>query len=443
EEFDLSEYQPNNEAYPNIQIAGYAGSFEVSDKTTAFEVTLTDIEKAVCDKIMNSGWDQPYMIYVNNMPNGACEDTNAMIFAFNNTLDTEAPACNPRNGWNDDHQRCEPCADGYGKDGDQCAQCPADTYQYGDECRDCPAGSETEAGATECPCPANRIWNAEAGTCDLCPANTYKTDDYTCKACPEGATSAEGSVAGDNACTCPGSTWVANIEQCDPPLCKDRSACASWAADANGYACEKEGNAEFGVCNKYYFRKWIEGTGSQYFDPELTLDEYDAVIAQFENTDLTQNRCWFWGVNHDDSQVGWSRSQISYSQSSFLGYGGNGYVVGTPTQVFGKELTSGPHVIRMENKKFYVDNDVANFTGKTYTYSTESKTCIFCCVGNAGNFGTPSKAKMWYFQAYKNGELVAEYKPAVNYQNKPGIYDTQEDVMYYNKGSGECNISAD
>ena len=155
EDFDLLDYQPNGEVNPDIQIAGYAGSFDVDEETTAFEVTLNAVEEDVCERVMASGWEQPFMIYVNNTPEGPCNDANnenEMVFAFNNTLDTEAPDCNLGYGWNAEQQRCEACPAGKHTVNNACEDCPEDSYQDGTECIPCGFGGVATAGATECTC---------------------------------------------------------------------------------------------------------------------------------------------------------------------------------------------------------------------------------------------------------------------------------------------------
>ena len=89
EDVDVTSYIPEGSAF--LTIAGYEAYFEESDATTAFEITLEDVDKKVCERLVNAGWSEPYAILINGSTEGACVENNEITAAYNNTLDNVNP----------------------------------------------------------------------------------------------------------------------------------------------------------------------------------------------------------------------------------------------------------------------------------------------------------------------------------------------------------------
>ena len=264
EEFDLAEWQ--GDGVLKVNIAGYSGDLTFDKYTTAFEVKLDDIQKAVCEKIMNSGWTQPYLIYVNTVANGPCDqDENTMSFAFNNTLSEDIPACNPGSVWNDNDERC--------------TGCEAGTYQDGNNCTGCPAGATSGVGSTACICPDGKTWDEASKDCQLCPVGSYGKDN-TCITCPPGSSAPS---AGATECTCPtGSEWNDYHGKCQPDSCDEYKDCP---AQAGKYiACVEH------VCKAYTSVAYLQsdGTLGTYIDTGVTGNQDTELVITAVSLDNDQ-----------------------------------------------------------------------------------------------------------------------------------------------------------
>ena len=192
---DLSEYQPDDcdwcdeaaEGEHNIRLAGYDVTVTEDEATTAFLVSFMDVDQKVCEKLINTGWSDPYAIFVNDHPVpsalAVCGANNQIDVAFNNTLDTNAPDCNPGYGWNEENQRCEACPAGQHNNNNVCEECPQDTYQEGNECIPCPSGAVAEPGATDCLCPMGYYRDKPNNLCPPCTQTnaTEKCQDLKCE----------------------------------------------------------------------------------------------------------------------------------------------------------------------------------------------------------------------------------------------------------------------
>lgn len=417
EEFDLAEWQ--GDGVLKLQVAGYSGDLTFDQYTTAFEVKLDDVQKDVCQRIMNSGWEQPYLIYVNGDARGPCDqDENTMAFAFNNTLDTDAPACNPRSGWNDETERCEPCADGQGKQDDHCQTCPENYYQYGDDCRPCPDGVETEAGSTECPCPSGSIWNNVDGTCDICPAGTYQREN-TCVECPKGASSSAGSTT----CNCPtGSTWVGEpVYTCDPPSCGDTYQ--DCPQRNNQYvACVEH------ICKYYTPVTYIQSSGSQYINTGLNCTYNGSDFTMKTAGDFTGNNGTWQGAN-------------AYLQHRFTGNSvdnGNGtyYSISNDDEItVSYNHTTHVETISIQSSGASWSRDwtpTTTITGNIYIFNLGK--------GNSVLSNSAVRAKLKYAKIYENGQLARDMHPAVDEQNKAGLFDEQTHTMFYDANGSNFTI---
>ena len=285
EEIDLTEWGAEEVGDFNIEIGGYDGTFVISTTSTAFEVRLSDVDKAVCERIVNAGWPEPYAIFVGStpVPNAVCGDNNQIRVAYNNTLDDDTPTCNPGYGWNEAQQACEACGysqhsvgnecvncpsgsrgstdrtecvcyDGsiWNAAGTACEYCPAGTWQRGAECADCPAGVTSYSGSTTCRCPSNHRFNVNTNTCDACPEGAtaysgskvclcpagYKMNagETACEICPVGTWASSGSIA----CTpCPVGSTAAPEGSTSPSACTcPIGTFLMYSSSESGYVCE-------------------------------------------------------------------------------------------------------------------------------------------------------------------------------------------------------------
>ena len=409
EDFDLLDYQPNGEVNPDIQIAGYAGSFAVDEETTAFEVTLNAVEEEVCERVMASGWEQPFMIYVNNTPEGPCNDANnenEMVFAFNNTLDTETPACNPGAVWNEVSQRC--------------TKCEEDQYQRGGECKPCPAGATAAEGATECACPAGSLWDSgvDEGACVPCPANHYQRDD-TCKQCPKGSS----SPAGSTECTCPKEPgWNPATEECMPKSCETYADCeATYAECLPEKVCK--------ICRKVAY---IQSNGNQYFDMGVKGNQ---------NTKLTVTAASLSNEQIYAHLAGWFSS--GSSRSFTLNVNNETYRNGV-SRFNGIACTQGNNVfyaVPYQETTYSVSKDGMFKEGNLLQqpwpdYSSfETGGNLYLLRYNSSTINT-RPWRLYGAQIEQNGSTIRNFVPVyVDEDSEAAIYDTVEHKIYHNVGT--------
>lgn len=424
---DLSEYQPDDcdwcdeaaEGEHNIRLAGYDVTVTEDEATTAFLVSFMDVDQKVCEKLINTGWSDPYAIFVNDYPVPSalaiCGANNQIDVAFNNTLDTKAPDCNPGYGWNEENQKCEQCEEGY--------------YHRNNECHECPDGATSAAGATECLCPDGSLWNNSTGTCDLCPADTYQRGNM-CKQCPPGAT----SPAGSTVCTCPQEPgWNEEDEECVPRSCLSYSDCGETCAE-----CVKPDGASAstpGYCKTCAFVDYIQSSGGAYIDTKYAFSDNYSFEVEFKDAKTAAS---VFGARNGDIRSG----LIYRSNSGYYVTIGNQNSNSTP---FSLGALSGSGWIKI--KAAFKGQKGSVWVGDSQVYTSKDFTGSYICglspyvftSNNSGSHYEDSNVKVHTVKMWQGSELKRDLEAA--YVNGEGgvMYDHVSHKLFYNEGGGSLS----
>ena len=218
-----------------------------------FAITISKMDKAVCQHVLNSIGTSTQVRRMTLMDTptlkiNSCEaDGASYALVYNNDLSTMARAGDFNNDqtgascgeagfeWCENLNRCLasgescPCSPGYYAGESGCIPCPAGTYT-------------SESGATTCEeCPAGTYASGEGNTtCKKCPAGTYTSESgaTTYEACPAGTyASGEGNTTCEK---CPAGTYAKGVGNAYCFPCADRKV-PNADIGATGCVCQ-EGN---------------------------------------------------------------------------------------------------------------------------------------------------------------------------------------------------------
>ena len=81
---------------------------------------------------------------------------------------------------------------------------------------------------------------------------------------------------------------------------------------------------------------------------------------------------------------------------------------------------------------FYVNGELKNYG--TATHAANGKLWMFYRSGAGGGF--PMKGKIFYVQIYDNDTLVRDFRPVLDLDGVPCMYDRVTDTYFYNSGTG-------
>ncbi len=203
------------------------------------------------------------------------------------------------------------------------------------------------------------------------------------------------------------------------------------------------GNKQGGVPSGYTRLKYIEGTGTQYLDTEISNDvvdykfEFDAV---FLTPYSAQNKTFIGDGNRD------KRLKLNF----LIGGSGVGYwqiyFRGLPEMIHKEHYPIGTiiHniVIVALEKQFWEANNIVKINDNLSTIVPGTNP-ILIFAGNStetGNYGKPMEARLYNMKIYiySTDTLIADYIPcARNKDGQIGLYDLVSGKFLTNAGTGE------
>lgn len=183
-----------------------------------------------------------------------------------------------------------------------------------------------------------------------------------------------------------------------------------------------------GVKETYKVLDYIESTGTQYIDTEITASQDIKVEMNFENLETSKS------THMVGSRItaGEDSINIAYMNESW----GKGYSFawGDETQQTTDTTTSNRSYILGNNKAYINDTLIHTFTAQTFTNFYNM--FLFTC----NNGGVPhtqySSIRLRYCKIWDNNILVRDLIPVKRQNGEYCLYDKVSGKMFYNKGSG-------
>ena len=176
---------------------------------------------------------------------------------------------------------------------------------------------------------------------------------------------------------------------------------------------------------KYYTEvEYLESTGTQWIDAGINVDtSTDESKLQFELTE-TQNYKWFFGEYDNNARLGLgsgdgaNKRNFLYQQSA--------------TKVSDTQMYNKQHLFEINSNGGFLDGtkirDYANFASTSTIY-------LFNL-----NIDSPSdyrcKSKIWKYEHKRNGVLVRDMIPVLDWDMTPCMYDRVTEQLFYNVDTG-------
>ncbi len=184
--------------------------------------------------------------------------------------------------------------------------------------------------------------------------------------------------------------------------------------------------------SEYQQVEYIEGTGTQYINTGVNATNDIEIISEFASTDITQNRCYVFGVYGNSNQ----RIQFSYSDPAFIGWWDQ-----YTNSISYFEVDTNKHIIKVSKGEFILDDKNIN-TMKDGYFASYTPIYMFALNANE-TISNVSKIKLYNTEIYKEGTLIRKYIPCYRKSdNVAGLYDLVNNIFYTNSGTGSF-ISGD
>lgn len=168
----------------------------------------------------------------------------------------------------------------------------------------------------------------------------------------------------------------------------------------------------------------LEGTGTQWIDICVTVNtETDTVELVFQNTESAVYK-WFFGEHDNNARFGLGSGDGSDKRN--VAYGNTTYKVRDEQQYDSKHA-----FIANENGAYLDSVMIANFA----SFASTSTLYLFNLNLSGGNYACD--AKVWSYKHTRNGVLIRDFIPVLDWNDRPCMYDKVTDELFYNQGTGE------
>lgn len=169
---------------------------------------------------------------------------------------------------------------------------------------------------------------------------------------------------------------------------------------------------------------YIESTGTQWLDTGVTINTAtDEVEFTFQNTGDTVYK-WFFGEHDNNARFGLGSGDGVNKRN--VAYSRNTYKV-TDAQMYNSQHTFVANV----NGVFLDSVKIADFA----SFSSTSTLYLFNLNLNGGAY--MGSARVWSYKHKRNGTLIRDLIPALDWNDTPCMYDKVTNELFYNKGTGE------
>lgn len=180
---------------------------------------------------------------------------------------------------------------------------------------------------------------------------------------------------------------------------------------------------------KYYCEvEYLESTGTQWIDTGINVDtSTDEIKLYFELTE-TQNYKWFFGEYDNNARLGLgsgdgvNKRNFLYQQSA--------------TKVSDTQMCNTQHLFEINSNGGFLDGTKIR---DYLSFASTSDIYLFNL-----NIDSPSdyrcKSKIWRYEHKRNGVLVRDFIPVLDWDMTPCMYDRVTEQLFYNAGTGEFKV---
>lgn len=183
------------------------------------------------------------------------------------------------------------------------------------------------------------------------------------------------------------------------------------------------------VCISYTALKCIIASRGQYVITDYTPGIKTKIEMEMYKTSWAEQWDSMWG---------------SDNKFTFMQYGWNSSNTQLQLEMWGTSQPTGIDIQFNTKVKVVLDASIPLFKYGEYTYTPTFGTApptrpltIFCKrINNSSSIDHYSSYKLYYFRIYEDGELVRDYRPALDDNNVPCLFETVSGTYLYNAGSG-------
>ena len=168
---------------------------------------------------------------------------------------------------------------------------------------------------------------------------------------------------------------------------------------------------------------YIEGTGTEYIDTGATINTAtDTAELVFQATDTTIYK-WLFGEHDNNARFGLGTGDGPNKRN--VAYGDNTY------KVSDSQIYNNKHIFLANESGVFLDGvKIADYK----SFSSTSTLYLFNLNLSGGNYH--AKAIVWSYKHTRNGSLIRDLIPVLDWDDKACMYDKVSGDLFYNEGNG-------
>ena len=178
--------------------------------------------------------------------------------------------------------------------------------------------------------------------------------------------------------------------------------------------------------NGYTMVEYLESTGTQYIDTGYKPNGNTAVNLKFKTEEKINQYAFLFGSRGSDRK---NQFGVFYNTSNNIYYARYGDATDYGLGNYSNSLTRinlGEGIYEFNENRISVSGSIEE-TNNIYIFG----------MNTGGEFASASSYKLYGFTITENGDMVRNYTPVIDSDNKPCLFDKVEKKCYYNQGTGE------
>lgn len=171
--------------------------------------------------------------------------------------------------------------------------------------------------------------------------------------------------------------------------------------------------------------EYLESTGTQWFDIGTTVNtSTDEIKLLFQLTE-TANYKWFFGEYDTNARLGLG-SGDGTNKRNFL-------YRSSATKINDADMYDRQHKYLINASGGFID-DVKKVS---YVSFASTSTLYLFNINIDSTSDYRCKTKVWGYKQTRNGVLIRDLIPVLDWNDRPCMYDKVTDELFYNAGTGE------
>ena len=168
--------------------------------------------------------------------------------------------------------------------------------------------------------------------------------------------------------------------------------------------------------------EYLESTGKQYIDTGYNIiSSTDEVSCYFQ---LITSDKYFWLMGEHDNGARFGIGSGDGTNLRNIAYGASTYKV-NDTEVYNSQ-----HYFNSNSNGVYVNGTLVH----AYENFTSTSTVYLFNLNISGG-GNAASGKIWRFTHKRNGKVIRDFIPVLDWNDKPAMYDKVSGELFYNQGT--------